>query len=49
MTLAGIRNIALIFNGVKNRGIGKNSYGVGYGYGHENKTAYEGYWRKAGA
>lgn len=49
MTLAGITNIALIFNGVKNRGIGKNSYGVGYGYGHENKTAYEGYWRKAGA
>lgn len=49
MALAGISNVALIFNGVKNRGIGKNSYGVGYGYGHENKTAYEGYWRKAGA
>ena len=28
----GLKNLALIFNGVKSRGIGKNGYGNGYGY-----------------
>lgn len=46
MALAGVNNVALIFNGVRNRGFGKNSYGVGYGYGHEVKSAYDGYFRK---
>jgi hypothetical protein len=30
----GLKNLALIFNGVKSRGIGKNGYGNGYGYGY---------------
>jgi tyrosine-protein kinase Etk/Wzc len=30
----GLKNLAIIFNGVKSRGIGKNGYGNGYGYGY---------------
>jgi len=30
----GLKNLALIFNGVKARGIGKGGYGNGYGYGY---------------
>lgn len=30
----GLKNLALIFNGVKSRGIGKAGYGNGYGYGY---------------
>ncbi len=29
-----LKNLALIFNGVKSRGIGKGGYGNGYGYGY---------------
>ncbi len=31
-SMRGLKNIAVIFNGVKNRGIGR--YGFGFGYGH---------------
>lgn len=30
----GLKNLALIFNGVKSRGMGKGGYGNGYGYGY---------------
>ena len=30
----GLKNIAIIFNGVKSRGFLKNNYGFGYGYGY---------------
>lgn len=30
----GLKNLALIFNGVKSRGLGKGGYGNGYGYGY---------------
>jgi tyrosine-protein kinase Etk/Wzc len=30
----GLKNLAIIFNGVKSRGLGKNGYGNGYGYGY---------------
>ena len=30
----GLKNLALIFNGVKSRGIGKGGFGNGYGYGY---------------
>lgn len=29
-----LKNLAIIFNGVRNRGIGKYDYGYGYGYGN---------------
>lgn len=41
-----IENIAMIFNGVKNRGVGRYSYGYGYGYGYDHKSAYKEYHKK---
>jgi hypothetical protein len=34
-----IKNVALIFNGIKKRGIGQYSYGYGYGYGYDYKSS----------
>jgi hypothetical protein len=36
--LGGLKNMAIIFNGVKSRGIGK--YGYEYGYGNSNGSGY---------
>lgn len=41
-----INNIAIIFNGVKNRGYGRYSYGNGYGYGYDSKSSYDEYGKK---
>jgi tyrosine-protein kinase Etk/Wzc len=41
-----IDNVAIIFNGVKNRGLGKYSYGYGHGYGHDIRSSYEEYSKK---
>ncbi len=41
-----IENVAIIFNGVKNRGFGKYSYGFGHGYGHDIRSSYEEYSKK---
>lgn len=41
-----ITNVAIIFNGVKNRGVGKYSYGYGYGYGYDQKSSYNEYYKK---
>ncbi len=41
-----IKNVAIIFNGVKNRGFGKYSYGFGHGYGYDIRSSYEEYSRK---
>ncbi|HEY1870933.1 MAG TPA: CpsD/CapB family tyrosine-protein kinase, partial [Chitinophagaceae bacterium] len=41
-----IDNVAIIFNGVKNRGFGKYSYGYGHGYGYDIRSSYEEYSRK---
>lgn len=41
-----INNVAIIFNAVKNRGLGKYSYGYGYGYGYDQKSAYSSYYSK---
>jgi capsular exopolysaccharide synthesis family protein len=38
-----INNVALIFNGIKKRGIGQFSYGYGYGYGYDYKSSYDSY------
>jgi len=35
-----LKNAAIVFNGIRSRGFTKNSYGMGYGYGHE--YIYEG-------
>jgi hypothetical protein len=35
--------VALIFNGIKKRGIGQYSYGYGYGYGYDYKSSYDSY------
>ena len=34
-----LKNMAIVFNGIRSRGFGKNGYGYGYGYGyiHEEK------------
>jgi tyrosine-protein kinase Etk/Wzc len=32
-----LKNMAIVFNGVKARGFGKNGYGYGYGYGYIQK------------
>ena len=41
--ITNLRNIAIIFNGVRSRGFRKNNYGYGYGYGYEhNYYTYKG-------
>jgi capsular exopolysaccharide synthesis family protein len=40
------KNVVVVFNGVKNRGFGKYSYGKGYGYGYDFKKSYETYVNK---
>jgi tyrosine-protein kinase Etk/Wzc len=42
-----IENVAIVFNGVKNRGLGKYSYGYGHGYGYDIRSSYEEYSKKA--
>ena len=46
MVKHNIDNVAIIFNGIKNRGLGKYSYGYGYGYGYEYKSTYSEYEKK---
>jgi tyrosine-protein kinase Etk/Wzc len=29
-----LKNMAIVFNGIKSRGFGGNGYGYGYGYGY---------------
>jgi hypothetical protein len=36
----GLKNLAIVFNGVKNRGMGGINYGYGYGYGKEYGYGY---------
>lgn len=36
----GLKNLAIVFNGVKNRGVGGVNYGYGYGYGKEYGYGY---------
>ena len=47
MDIHNIENLAIVFNGVKNRGFGKFSYGYGYGYGNDNKSNYSNYVKKS--
>lgn len=35
MKIHPLKNAAIVFNGIRARGFTKNSYGMGYGYGHE--------------
>jgi tyrosine-protein kinase Etk/Wzc len=42
-----IENVAIVFNGVKNRGFGKYSYGFGHGYGYDIRSSYDEYSKKA--
>jgi tyrosine-protein kinase Etk/Wzc len=42
-----IENVAIVFNGIKNRGFGKYSYGFGHGYGYDIRSSYEEYSKKA--
>ncbi|WP_336515898.1 GumC family protein [Pollutibacter soli] len=41
-----MKNVALVFNGIKGRGFGKFSFGYGHGYGYDYKNTYEEYNRK---
>ncbi|HEY1869748.1 MAG TPA: polysaccharide biosynthesis tyrosine autokinase [Chitinophagaceae bacterium] len=47
MASYNIENVAIVFNGVKNRGLGKYSYGYGHGYGYDIRSSYEEYSKKA--
>jgi capsular exopolysaccharide synthesis family protein len=38
--IRGLKNLAIVFNGVKNRGMGGINYGYGYGYGKEYNYGY---------
>jgi tyrosine-protein kinase Etk/Wzc len=40
MRIHALKNMAIVFNGVKNRGMSGNSYGYGYGYGGSNGYGY---------
>lgn len=40
VNVRGMKNIALVFNGVKSRGMGGINYGYGYGYGKEYSYGY---------
>ena len=46
MEAQNIHNVAIIFNGVKQRGLGKYAYGYGYGYGYDQKSNYNDYHKK---
>jgi capsular exopolysaccharide synthesis family protein len=46
MAAHNIKDVAIIFNGVKKRGVGKYSYGYGHGYGYDNRFSYEEYGKK---
>jgi capsular exopolysaccharide synthesis family protein len=41
-----IKNLAIVFNGVKKRGFGKFGYGHSYGYGYDIKTTYDKYTKE---
>jgi capsular exopolysaccharide synthesis family protein len=43
MDAYNIKNVALVFNGVKKRGTGRYSYGYGNGYGYDQRNAYDNY------
>src|SRR5450432_1560611 len=47
MEAYNIENVAIVFNGVKNRGFGKYSYGFGHGYGYDIRSSYEEYSKKS--
>jgi tyrosine-protein kinase Etk/Wzc len=38
--ITALKNMAIIFNGVKSRGMGADTYGYGYGYGNANGYGY---------
>lgn len=40
IAMTAMKNVAIIFNGVKNRGIGSNAYGYGYGYTSSKSYGY---------
>jgi capsular exopolysaccharide synthesis family protein len=43
MNSHNIKNVVIVFNGIKKRGIGQYSYGYGYGYGYDYKSSYDSY------
>jgi capsular exopolysaccharide synthesis family protein len=42
----GLKNPAIIFNGVKEKGFGKYGNGYGYGYGYTEDTKEKNWWRR---
>ncbi|MBA2561833.1 MAG: polysaccharide biosynthesis tyrosine autokinase, partial [Chitinophagaceae bacterium] len=38
--LTGLKNVSIIFNGLKSRGFGNTAYGYGYGYGYGDGNGY---------
>lgn len=41
-----LKNPAIVYNGIKIKGIGNNGYGYGYGYGYTDETENRNWWQK---
>jgi hypothetical protein len=45
-----LKNPAIVYNGIRGKGIGKygygNGYGYGYGYGYTEDEEKEGWWKR---
>jgi Mrp family chromosome partitioning ATPase len=42
----GLKNPAIVFNGIKGKGFGKYGYGYGYGYGYTEDVKSAVWWKR---
>jgi len=40
MKMQNLKNVNIVFNGIKRRGIATSGFGYSYGYGYNSKTGY---------
>lgn len=41
-----LKNVAVVYNGVRGKGIGKYGYGYGYGYGYTEEVEQKNWWNR---